>query len=104
MAAAVLASPQPPQRNRVVVLLSNPLALVQGSTTVGVEGGLHELPYIDTATEAAHVSEALREGAADAGTGVELQVRIATVDALRSAVTLGARCLHFAGHGHPEFL
>ena len=31
-------------------------------------------------------------------------MRYATLDALRSVFTLGARVVHFAGHGHPNFL
>ena len=92
-----------PGENRVVVLLSNPLAMVRGHAP-GVEGALTELPVLDTEAEARHIAAALRDGSRDSGVGVEVQTRIATVDALRSAVTLGATCLHFAGHGHPEFL
>ena len=93
-----------PAANRVVCLLSNPLAVVRGTATTGVEGGLVELPIIDTEAEALNVEEALREGAEDTGLAVELQLRYATIDALRTAMTLGARVLHFAGHGHPDFL
>ena len=94
-----------PAENRVVCLLSNPLGFVGGHASMtGVEGELHELPLIDTESEAANVTEALRDGAEETGVQVELQVRYATIDALRSAMTLGTRCLHFAGHGHPHFL
>lgn len=88
-----------PAVNRVVCLLSNPLAAQRG-----VEGRLVELPIIDTESEATNLQEALREGSEDTGLEVELQMRYATVDALRSSMTLGAKILHFAGHGHPDFL
>ena len=75
-----------PAVNRVVCLLSNPLAAQRG-----VEGRLVELPIIDTESEATNLQEALREGSEDTGLEVELQMRYATVDALRSSMTLGAK-------------
>ena len=103
--------PSSPQRlpsrapeNRVVVLLSNPLAYVRGTAVPGVEGALRELPVLNLEDEASKLRQALRDGADDAGVDVELQVRIATVDALRSAVTLGARVVHFAGHGNENLM
>ena len=44
-----------PAANRVVCLLSNPLAVVRGTATTGVEGRLVELPIIDTEAEALNV-------------------------------------------------
>jgi hypothetical protein len=63
-----------PAVNRVVCLLSNPLAAQRG-----VEGRLVELPIIDTESEATNLQEALREGSEDTGLEVELQMRYATV-------------------------
>ena len=36
--------------------------------------------------------------------GAQLRVEPATSDSLRTMVTLGCAALHFAGHGHPDFL
>ena len=59
---------------------------------------------LDLEGEASKLRQALREAAACANVDVELQVRTATVDAFQSAVTLGPRVLHFAGHGEESFL
>uniref|UniRef100_A0A7S3NJB5 CHAT domain-containing protein n=1 Tax=Aureoumbra lagunensis TaxID=44058 RepID=A0A7S3NJB5_9STRA len=95
-----------PAGNRVCCLLSAPLAAVgsEKNLPVGVEGELKSLPKIDTENEQKNLESALKEGCADTGRSIELEVRYATLDALRSVVTLGARVIHFAGHGHPEFL
>mmetsp|Transcript_14549 Transcript_14549/g.58078 ORF Transcript_14549/g.58078 Transcript_14549/m.58078 type:complete len:1257 (-) Transcript_14549:1342-5112(-) len=56
---------------------------------------------------AARWAEALEAGVAPAvylRATHEATLRYATLDALRSVVTLGCRAIHFAGHGHPEFL
>ncbi|KAJ8611023.1 hypothetical protein CTAYLR_007070 [Chrysophaeum taylorii] len=95
-----------PASNRIVCLLSGPLAAVgrASASTPGVEGELRLLPILDAEAERQNLEGALSEGCADTGRAIELQIRYATVDALRSAVTLGARVVHFSGHGHPEFL
>ena len=46
----------------------------------------------------------LSEGCDEVGRQIELRVRAATTDSLRSVVTLGSRAIHYAGHGHPDFL
>ena len=101
----------PPQRqlsrvvlaNRVVVLQSEPLNnstlyLRDKEVPLGAPGEL------DLEGEANKLRQALREAAACANVDVELQVRTATVDAFQSAVTLGARVVHFAGHGKEGFM
>lgn len=93
-----------PASNRVVCLLSGPLAAVGRASQPGVEGELRSLPLLDAEAERATLESALREGCEDTGRSIELQIRYATLDALRSAVTLGARVVHFSGHGHPSFL
>mmetsp|Transcript_26610 Transcript_26610/g.81780 ORF Transcript_26610/g.81780 Transcript_26610/m.81780 type:complete len:737 (+) Transcript_26610:79-2289(+) len=97
-----------PASNRICCLLSVPLAAVGGSTAAnrmpGVEGEMKALPLVDTESERLNLESALREGCAETGRAIELQIRYATLEALRSVVTLGARAIHFAGHGHPEFL
>ncbi|CAH0372307.1 unnamed protein product [Pelagomonas calceolata] len=96
----------PPQRqassavlaNRVVMLQSEPL----NNSTVYArdrEIPLGKIGGLDLEGEANKLRQALREAAACANVDVELQVRTATVDAFQSAVTLGARVVHFAGHG-----
>ncbi|KAJ1448221.1 hypothetical protein M885DRAFT_590994 [Pelagophyceae sp. CCMP2097] len=95
-----VAPPRAPGSNRVVCLLSGPLVVQTGR----LEGELRELPLLDTENEQQELESALREGCRDTGAEIELQVRFATLEALRSVVTLGARCIHFAGHGHPNFL
>ena len=101
----------PPQRqlsrvvlaNRVVMLQSEPL----NNSTVYArdrEIPLGKIGGLDLEGEANKLRQALREAAACANVDVELQVRTATVDAFQSAVTLGARVLHFAGHGEESFL
>lgn len=95
-----------PASNRVVCLLSGPLAAVgrASRSQPSVEGELRSIPCLDAEGERSTLESALREGCADTGRAIELQIRYATVDALRSAVTLGSRVVHFSGHGHPEFL
>lgn len=93
-----------PASNRVVCLLSGPLAAVGRAAQPGVEGELRSLPLLDAEAERATLESALRDGCEDTGRSIELQIRYATLDALRSAVTLGARVVHFSGHGHPSFL
>ena len=98
------ARPPPPQRmpsrigrnlaNRVVMLLSDPLQYKIGNRFHSAD----EIPELELDREAEKLRQALRDGAADYNVDVELQVRIATADLLRSAVTLGARVIHFAGH------
>jgi len=96
--ASPVPSRSPPQRqssrailaNRVVMLQSEPLN--PGIAKLNLEG------------EANKLRKALREAAAHANIDVELQIRTATVDAFQSAVTLGARVVHFAGHGHEKFM
>jgi O-acetyl-ADP-ribose deacetylase (regulator of RNase III) len=102
--ASSLATPPPdrlaPSRspNRIVMLQSEPL----NNSTVYV--GDREIPLgkiggLDLEGEANKLRQALREAAVSAKVDVELQVSTATVDAFQSAVTLGARVVHFAGHG-----
>ena len=98
------ARPPPPQRmpsrigrnlaNRVVMLLSDPLQYKIGNRFHSAD----EFPELELDREAGKLRQALRDCAADYNVDVELQVRIATVDALMSAKTLGARVIHFAGH------
>ena len=98
------ARPPPPQRmpsrigrnlaNRVVMLLSDPLQYKIGNRFHSAD----EIPELELEREADKLRQALRDCAADYNVDVELQVRIATVDALTSAITLGARVIHFAGH------
>ena len=59
---------------------------------------------MDLEGEANKLRQALREAAASANVDVELKVSTATVDAFQSAVTLGARVVHFSGHGHEKFM
>ena len=80
--------------NRVVMLLSEPLQYKIGNRFHSAD----EIPELELDREAEKLRQALRDGAADYNVDVELQVRIATADLLRSAVTLGARVIHFAGH------
>ena len=94
----------PPQRmpsrrgvnlaNRVVMLLSDPLQYKIGNQFLSAD----ETQKLELDWEADKLRQALSDGATDYNVDVELQVRIATVDALQSAVTLGARVIHFSGH------
>ena len=87
---------QPPE-NRLAVLLSEPLVLRHRERDVPV-------PTLDFAREKALLKKSVRDAALETGREIELRVEPATADSLRSMVTLGCAALHFAGHGHPDFL
>ena len=86
-----------PPENRLAVLLSEPLVLRHRERDVPV-------PTLDFAREKALLKKSVRDAALETGREIELRVEPATADSLRSMVTLGCAALHFAGHGHPEFL
>lgn len=48
--------------------------------------------------------DSLEQACAEGKKRIEIREEVATTDALRTAVTLGCRALHFSGHGHREFL
>ena len=89
-------SRSPPQRQSSRAILANRVVMLQ-SEPIGVG-------ELDLEGEANKLRQALREAAASANVDVELKVSTATVDAFQSAVTLGARVVHFAGHGHEKFM
>ena len=86
-----------PPENRLAVLLSEPLVLRHRERDVPV-------PTLDFAREKALLKKSVRDAALETGREIELRVEPATADSLRSMVTLGCAALHFAGHGHPDFL
>ena len=98
-------SPSPPSKapaNIVHVLLSKPLGV-----DLKVRGDIRQLPKLaelNLEGEANKLRQALREAAYANDVDVELKVGIATVKALLSAMTLGARVVHIAGHGHEKFM
>jgi hypothetical protein len=98
-------SPSPPSKapaNIVHMLLSKPLGV-----DLKVRGDIRQLPKLaelNLEGEANKLRQALREAAYAKDVDVELKVGIATVKALQSAMTLGARVVHIAGHGHEKFM
>ena len=58
----------------------------------------------DFASEKAQLLRSIEEASAETGQEIELRIEPASSDSLRTVVTLGCRALHFAGHGHPDFL
>mmetsp|Transcript_14551 Transcript_14551/g.58104 ORF Transcript_14551/g.58104 Transcript_14551/m.58104 type:complete len:117 (+) Transcript_14551:259-609(+) len=84
-----------PAPNRVCCLLSGPLAAVgravpdrrsarPTSFQAGVEGELRSLPLLDTDAERSNLESALREGCRETGRAIELEIRYATLDALKA--------------------
>ena len=98
-------SPSPPSKapaNIVHMLLSKPLGV-----DLKVRGAISQLPKLaelNLEGEANKLRQALREAAYANNVDVELKVRFATVKALQSSMTLGARVVHIAGHGHEKFM
>jgi tetratricopeptide (TPR) repeat protein len=78
------------------------LAVLQAAplTWVDEEGFVHPVPPLDFAEE----RERLRNSFEEAGIAVSVRFEAATADWLRTVATLGARVLHYSGHGEPDFL
>lgn len=72
--------------------------------TTPTQGQMVALDRLNFSNERDMLVASLREGCEEVGRQIELRVRPATTDALRSVVTLGSRAIHYAGHGHPDFL
>ena len=60
--------------------------------------------FLDFQSERDLLFDSLAEGCHEMGRSIEVRVEGATADTLRTLVTLGARALHYSGHGHPDFL
>jgi len=78
------------------------LAVLQAAplTWVDEEGSVHPVPPLDFAAE----RDRLRNSFAEAGVALSVRFEAATADSLRTVATLGARVLHYSGHGAPDFL
>ena len=74
------------------VFFSGPLAWRDRSNR------LHPLEILDYSTERDALVHVLREVNKD----ISVVFEFATTDALRTALSIGCRSLHFSGHGHPQ--
>ncbi len=78
------------------------LAVLQAAplTWVDEKGLVHPVPPLDFAAE----RERLRDSFTEAAVALSVRFEAATADSLRTVATLGARVLHYSGHGAPDFL
>jgi hypothetical protein len=82
------------QRDVLSVLFSAPLAWRD------LEGNLHPIELLFFDQEREQLVQSLMESGSD----ICARFDFCTTDTLRSAVTLGARALHYSGHGHRNLL
>lgn len=80
------------KRDYIEVLFSAPLAWRD------LRGQLHPIEQIDIEQERELLIQSFQESGAD----ITPRFGFATTESLRTAVTLGARALHYSGHGHKE--
>lgn len=85
----------PGERNQIKVLTSDPLVWSD------MDGNLHPVTSIlDFASERDLLIQCMKETERD----IKLSFDIASDDRLHAATTRRCGCLHFSGHGHPNYL
>eukprot|EP00501_MAST-03F_sp_TOSAG23-6_P001735 GSMAST32.ASY1.ANO1.1811.1 assembled CDS len=87
-----------PASSRFAALFASPLVAADKS------GKIIALDSLNFALERQILLDTIKEGAESVGVCLETTLLPATTDSLRSCLTLGSRVIHYAGHGHPDFL